>query len=432
MPNETSTIAALNTLIQRQYSKDVIETLDQSAIAMNWMKTVEADKINSQSKAFPVQIDRGGSIKGANEYDDFPDAVPPKYDQWLPQLRYVLSTGSFSHRALIQNGINGVNGMQSLVGIGKELGRRIDDEYKSWLKRLSAMCYRDGKGKISSAITAVTTGAAGTITVDPLTANYFVDLFSVGLPVEFRDGSGVKHDQTGAVPRSFVNAVDRDTGVVAFDNVPTNVVVGDFPVYYASWDLVPHGFDYSIQNQNTTINGLNVSGYGQLKSLVKSRQGSAFSIRDINAANIRAMRFGGINNKITDYAFFMNPTLYNSYLSEAYDQSTIQTSAADRGKVDLLYTSAEIGGQRIYLDNDAPRRDLVAVKKDTWRWFYSMKPGLVMTGSNDDYLVLQNAVSGVGHRTGYNYYMAADYDIVTLNPAANYRLTDYDISGTYF
>ncbi len=429
---EVSTLTALNTLIHKQFSKDVITTLDQSAVMFNWMKTVESEKLNSQGKSFPVQIDRGGSIKGAAEYDDFPDAVAPSYDDWLPQLRYVLSTGAFSHRALIQNGISGVNGTKSIIGIGKELGQRIQDEYESWIKRLSAACYRDGKGKISSAITAVTTGAAGTFTVDPATADYFVDLFSIGLPIEFRTGGGTVHNQSGADPVSIVTAVNRDTGVVTCDNIPTDAAIGDFPVYSGSWDLFPHGFESNIQNQDTTVNGLDVTGLSQLKSLVQSRSGRAFSIKDINLANIRAMRFGGVNNKLTDYAFFMNPTLYNSALNEAYDQSTIQTGANNRGKVDLLYDSYEIGGQRVYLDNDAPRRQLIALKKSTWRFFYAMKPGLVKTGTNDEYLVLQNAVSGVGHRTGYNFYMAADYNIMTLNPAANYRLPEYDISDTYF
>jgi hypothetical protein len=430
--SETSTITALNTLIQRQFSKDVMTTLDQSAIMLNWMKEVDAQKINSQSKAFPVLTDRGGSIKGASEYDDFPEAVPPQYDQWLPSLRYVLSTGSFSHRALIQNGISGVDGMKSLVGIGKELGQRINDEYESWLKRLSAACYRDGKAKISSAISAVTTGASGTFTIDPATADYFVDLFSEGLPIEFRTSGGTIHNQSGADPVSIVSAVNRDTGVVTCDNIPTDAAIGDFPVYSGSWDLFPHGFEYNIQNQDTTINGLNVTGLSQLKSLVQSRSGRAFSIKDVNLANIRAMRFAGVNNKLNDYAFFMNPTLYNSALNEAYDMTTINRNSTGGGKVDLLFESYEIGGNRVYLDNDAPRRQLIALKKSTWRWFYAMKPGLVKAGSGEDYLFMQNAVSGVGHRTGYNYYMAADYDIVTLNPAANYRLTDYDISDTYF
>ncbi len=429
---ETSTISALNTLIQRKYSKSVLKTLDDSPVMFNWMETVEKEKINSQSKAFPVQIDRGGSIKGAAEYDDFPDAVPPSYDQWLPQLRYVLSTGSFSHRALIQNNISGVEGKKSLVGVAGELGQRISDEYDGWLKRLSAACYRDGKAKISSAITARTTGAAGTITVDPATADYFVDLFSVGLLVEFRTSGGTKHDQSGADPVSVVTAVNRDTGVVTFDNVPTDVAVNDFPVYASSWDLFPHGFESNIQNQDTTVNGLNVTGLSQLKSLVQSRTGRAFSVKDIMLANNRAMRFAGVNAKLTDYAFFMNPTLYTSALNEAYDMTTIQTGAMGGGKVDLLYDSYEIGGQRVYLDNDAPRRQLIALKKSTWRFFYAMKPGMVDISGSGNYLIAQNAVSGVGHRTGFNFYMAADYDIMTLNPAANYRLTDYDISDTYF
>jgi hypothetical protein len=428
---ETSTISALNTLIQRQFSKDVMTTLDQTPTLFNWMKGVDAEKMNSQGKAFPVMTDRGGSIKGASEYDDWPEAVPPTYDQWLPQLRYVLSTGSFSHRALIQNGISGVDGVRSLVGIGKELGQRINDEYESWIKRLSAAAYRDGKAKISSAISAVTTGAAGTITIDPATADYFVDMFSEGLQVEFRNAAGTKHDQSGADPVSIVTAVNRDTGVVTFDNIPNDVVVADFPVYAASWDLFPHGVESNVQNQDTTVNGLDVTGISQLKSLVQSRSGRPFSIRDINLANIRAMRFAGTNSKLTNYAFFMNPTLLNSALNEAYDQTSIQNSAGGTGgKVDLLYDSYEIGGQRVYIDNDAPRRQLVALKKDTWRMFYAMKPGLVKVG--DTYLHLQNAVSGVGHRTGYNFYMAADYELVTLAPAANYRLTEYDISDTYF
>lgn len=428
---ESSTLTALNTLIHKQFSKDVIETFDQSAIALNWMKKVEKDKINSQKKEFSVMTGRGGTMKGAAEYDDFPAAVAPTYSAWLPQLRYVLGTGSFSHLSLIQNGISGVNGKNSIVNIGRELGRRISDEYESWLKRLSAMCYRDGKGKISSAITARTTGASGTITVAPSTADFDVELFSVGLQVTFYDSSGNIHNQSGAVPVSTVTAVNRDTGVVTFDTVPTDCAIGDFPVYYGSYDAVPFGFTYNIQNSDTTINGLNVTGLSQLKSLVQSRSGSTFSIQDVNKANVRVMKFAGTKSKVSDFSFFMNPVLYNGYLFEAYAQSTIQTSA-NRGsqKVDLLYDSADIGGTKIMLDNDAPRRQLIAVKRDTWRYFCAMEPGLVRMG--DTYLHLQNAASGSGHKTGYNYYLAGNYNMVCLQPAANYRLTDYTITDNYF
>lgn len=429
MANLTSTKTSLNNLFHQMYSKDTEQSRDDSAILLNiFKKEVVKSKVNFQGKNFPVMSDRGGSFKGIAEFGDFAASVSPTYENWKPTPRDVQSTGAFSFQAYLQDGIEGVNGRE-MIGLGKELGQQVYDTYRSFLTRVSASCYRDGKGKIASAIPSggITTGAGGTITY-PGSVDYGVELFSVGLPVEFYSSGGTQ--RTTGTSISYVTAVNYDTGVVTFDNVPTNAVAGDFPVYQGSWDALPHGIEYNVQNQDTTIHSFDVTGKAQHKSQVVDRSGNTFSIKDINKANVRTMNFMGTDVMANDLMFIMNPKLYNGYLNEAYAQSTIQTDANRGSKVDLLYKSATIGGTKIYLDNFAPATQLIGLKRNTWIYISVLDPKIINDEGN--YLHWMNATSGNGKAAGFLWHMYGSYELFCKSPAANMRLTNYTITDTYF
>lgn len=420
-------LAALNALMREKFSPEVAQTFSSETILLMMLRKINAEQINNRGGRFPMRTRRSNSFVGGTEAMTLPEPKEGLYEHFTPALRAAYGTGGVSGWLLWQQDVDTVRAQfKELSGM---VAQKINDERGDFEFHLEDTAFKDGKGKLASAITAVTTGVNGTVTVSPATANYELSEDLIGAEVNFYSSTGVLHN-TGAAT-SIITAVDEATGVATCDNVPTNAAVGDFPVWAGSWDLVPIGLEGLIQNQNVVFQGVNVTGKNNLKSIMYDAAGAGFDIKVIDRIRVRTQKRQGVGKPGSDSVkIITHPKQVNAYRFAGYALSTVLQTGSNRNasKLDLAYSSVEIGGKRIYESNQCGERDIYGVDLDSLRRFSLFEPGILnLGGGKDGWLMPRPAGSNYQH--AYLYFFAFYGNMFMQKPTANFRYLNLDKSN---
>lgn len=420
-----STVASLNALMGEVFTKNVVKALHTERILMMMFEKVTPEEINERGARIPIFTSRAPSFQGGTEGAAFPQPTTPGYQYWTPSLRSVYSTGGFSGYAKWQSGVNDVNSQNTTsLRVRNMLGQQVQDHFNSFRFFLDQATFRDGNGKLSDAITAVTTGVGGSFTVAPGNANWTVDDIPVGATINFYDSTGTLHN-TGAA-QSVVTAVNETTGVVTCDNVPTNAAVGDFPVWSGSWNLLPQGLAGLIQDQNITFQGVNVTNFPMLKGNTLNAS-AAFDIKFVNRMQTRAQKRLGTTFPRNDYVVICHPKQLDAYRNAGYALNTILTNDANRNSktLDLAYSMVEISGMPIYTSNNCGERDMFGIRLNAFKRYSLFEPNLLPCNDEGQYLIMTPTATG-GYKHEYQFYFAFYGNLLVTLPAANWRIYNLD------
>ncbi|HEX8637502.1 MAG TPA: hypothetical protein VF692_05525, partial [Pyrinomonadaceae bacterium] len=339
-------IAALNSLMREKFYPKVAKTFDTERILLMMLKKISKEEINQRGARLPIRTRRSNSFIGGAESQTMPEPKPGEYKHFTPSLKLAYAAGGFSNLVMMQQSVDTIDAgeFKNMTGM---VAQQIKDEQADFELHLDQCAWRDGKGKLTSAITAVATGALGTVTVNPATANYPATEDLIGAEVNFYTSAGVLHNTAAAT--STITAVDEATGVITLDFVPTNAAIGDFPVWAGSWDMFSTGLEGLIQNQNITLQGVDVTGRNNLKSTVYDAAGNGFDIKVIDRIKVRTQKREGVSKPTDDFTLITNPVQVNGVKFAGYAASTVIQTSSDRTKtkLDLAYTDVEIGGSKI-------------------------------------------------------------------------------------
>lgn len=419
----SETVTTLNALMGEKFSKNVVRSFHSDRILMMMFNKLSAEEINQRSGRLPVETRRQGSFQGGSENQAMPSAVNGEHLYWTPSLKAAYSTGGFSGFAHWQQNVMTVEGRANKLKLGGMLGEKVASHLDAFKFYLDQCCFRDGKGKLADAISARTTGAGGTATVTPGTANWPVDEIPIGARVNFYDAAGTIHNTATAV--STVTAVNESTGVVTFDAVPTDAAVSDFMVWEGSWDLLPNGLAGLIQDQNVSFQGITVTNYPNLKGNLYNA-GAAFDIRFVNRMQTRSKKRLGVKRPRNDYMVITNPKQVDAYRNAGYALNTVIGDSNRNGDtLDLAYSKVQISGMDIYESNSCGERDMFGVRLSSFRRYSLFEPNLLPLGDGESqYLV--PVPSGSTYKHQYQFFFAFYGNLLCEQPAANFRIYNLD------
>lgn len=415
------TVTTLNALMGEKFSKNVIRSFANEPILMMMFDKITPEDLNQRAGRLPLESRRQGSFQGGSENQSMPTAVNGEHLYWTPSLKAAYSTGEFSGFAHWQTGSNDVNGRANKLQLGGMLGEKVAAHVESFKFYLDQCSFRDGKGKVADAIAAVTTGALGTATVTPGTANWTVDDIPIGARLNFYTSAGTIHDNTDAV--STVTAVAESTGIVTFDAVASDATTADFMVWEGSWDLLPNGLAGLIQDQNISFQGQTVTNYPNLKGNCYSAS-AAFDIRFVNRMQTRARKRLGVKRPRNDYVIVTHPKQVDAYRNAGYALNTvIDGGNRNSSTMDLAYSKVQISGMDIYESNSCGERDLFGIRLSSFKRYENFAPNLLPLGDGESqYLVPVPGSSTYKHQ--YQFYLAFYGNLLVTQPAANFRISD--------
>jgi hypothetical protein len=408
-----------------KFSKNVIRSFHSDTILMMQFDKITPDEINQRAGRLPMQTRRQGSIQGGSENQSMPAAVNGEWKYWTPSLKAVYSTGEFSGFAHWQTNTETVEGRANKLKLGGMLGEKVAAHLDDFKWMLETVIFRDGKGKWADAIASRVTGAAGTATVTPSTANWAVDDIPIGSRVNFYDASGNIHNQSNAVPVSIVTAVNESTGVVTFDTVPTDAAASDFIVIEGSWDLLPIGLVGMVQDQSITFQGQDVTNYPNLKANLYNA-GAAFDIRFVNRLQTRSKKRLGVQRPRNDYFVITHPKQVDAYRNQGYALNTaIDDGNRNSKTLDLAYSKVSISGMDVYESNSCGERDLFGLRLSSFERYEMFAPNLLPLGDGESqYLVPVPGTNTYKHQ--YQFYFAFYGNFLCKQPAANFRIYNLD------
>jgi hypothetical protein len=417
------TVTTLNALMGEKFSKNVSRSFANEPILMNMLDGLSADEINQRGGRYPVQTRRQGSFQGGSENQSMPAPVNGEWLYWTPALKAAYSTGEFSGWSHWQTDVNTVEGRANRLKLGGMLGEKVASHLEDYKFFLDQCFFRDGKGKLADAIAARVVGAAGTATVTPGTANWTVDDIPIGARVNFYTSAGAIHNTAAAV--SIVTGVNESTGVVTFDNVPTDAAVADFMVWEASWDLLPNGLAGLIQDQNVSFQGITVTNYPNLKGNLYQASG-ALDIKWVNRMQTRSKKRRGVKSPRNDYVIITHPKQVDAYRNAGYALNTV-IGEANRGgtKLDLAYNRVAISGMDVYESNSSGERDLFGIRLKGLKRYELFAPNFLPLGDGESqYLVPVPGTATYKHQ--YQYYLAFYGNLLNTEPGAHFRIYDLD------
>lgn len=425
-----SVVSAVNSLLREKYSNSVRSTFSTDLILMMMFQKLTREQINERGGRYAMRTRRSNSFVGGSENLVLPTPKPGEYKHFVPQLRSAYASGGFSNYMFWQQNVETIS-REEIRNVKGMVAQQVSDETDDFKQHLEEICFRDGKGKIASAITAVVVGALGTATVDPATANYSVNEQMIGRTVNFYSSAGVIK-VTGAAT-STITAVNETTGVVTFDSVPTNAAIGDFMVWESSYDKMPFGLESLIQSQDLTdFQGVNITGYSNLKSIVVDAAGSAFDVKNLDLIKVRTMKKMGVKNAKEDFVYLTHPIQVNAIKFGAYGTGSVMQTTQNRGSstLDPQYDNVELGGKKIYMSQECGERDIWGLRMSAMRRFSLFEPNLIsLTGNENGWLM--PPPSGSSYQHAYLYWFAFYGNLFISDPRACFRYTNLAKAGLY-
>jgi hypothetical protein len=265
--------------------------------------------------------------------------------------------------------------LQDSNTIGNLLSGTTKRMAQSFKKEINQQCYQDGSGA-KGIVSAITTGAAGTATMngDARGARQFL----VGARMNFYTTAGVAHVTGASV--STVTAVNVATGVVTFDSVPTDAVVGDIVTYEGSYGRDIHGLAYHVDDATGTYQGLTNgrTTYPSLRATVTDASSGALSTSLIDVL-LTKMEITSSSEVGGQMYMISHPAQQQAYRSLGYSL-TRNVNASGNNKLDLGFPNVAHNGIPWKTDVDCPRDRIYFITPGGLQRFVVREPGLLNRG----------------------------------------------------
>lgn len=316
--------------------------------------------------------------------------------------------------------IKDMDDVQNIGGLLKPIVQYGTEAFK---RKLNQQCYGDGSGSLG-VVTARTTGAGGTATFDPATTPTGSRYIPVGARLHFYTTAGVAHATGASV--SVVTANNTTTGVVTFDNVPTDAAVNDIVVYESSYGLAMNGLNGLIQNANITFQGVAVASNPTLKATVYDAAGAAWTQGMVDTAITRAKLAGGVGAPVDDFVLITNPKQTDAIRKAGY--ALTRTVSIDNSKsvLDLGFPLVAINGMRVREDIDCGDSDIYGIRLSSIVRLMIVPPGIIE--------MIEGQMLTPKYGTGTladAFYIAWGLkgNLATTMPNANFRIKNLSTTG---
>lgn len=320
----------------------------------------------------------------------------------------------------ITGDIKDMDDVSNIGGLLKPIIQYGTDAFK---RKLNQQCYGDASGSLG-VVTARTTGAGGTATFDPATTPTGSRYIPVNARLHFYTTAGVAHATAASV--SVVSANNTTTGVVTFDNVPTDAAVNDIVVYESSFGLAMNGLNGLIQNANITFQNVPISSNPTLKATIYDAAGAAWAQGMIDTAITRTKLAGGVGAPVDDFVLIANPKQTDAIRKAGYALTRTVAIDGAKGVLDLGFPLVAINGMRVREDIDCGDSDIYGIRLSSIIRLMVRQPGIM------EMIEGQMLTPKYGTGTlGDAYYVAWGLrgNLATTMPNANFRVKNLSTTG---
>lgn len=317
-----------------------------------------------------------------------------------------------------------IRDMDDINNIGGLLKPIVQYGTEAFKRKLNQQCYGDGSGSLG-VVTARTTGAAGTATFDPATTPTGSRYIPVGARLHFYTTAGVAHATGASV--STVTANNTVTGVVTFDNVPTDAAVNDIVVYESSFGLAMNGLNGLVQNANITFQGVAISSNPTLKATVFDAASGAWAQTMVDTAITRAKLAGGVGAPVDDFVLIANPKQTDAIRKAGYALTrTVAIDNAGGRTLDLGFPLVATNGMRVREDIDCGDSDIYGLRLSSIVRLMIHMPGIME--------MIEGQMLTPKYGTGTladAFYIAWGLkgNLATTMPNANFRIKNLSVTG---
>lgn len=421
----TTGTTALSNLMRQTLSPQVRQAfVNEPILLMLLDNALDSQKINNKGQDITIRTGPSPSFGALGESSLFPVAGSPIYQKMNVVNKLHYAQGEVSGLAWLMQDVDTIGRGKVRQAAGM-LGELIEGETADFKQKLNRFAYGTGNGALASPITAITTGASGTATINPAASLNGSNQIPVGARVNFYTTAGAIHATAAAV--STVTANNTTTGVVTFDSVPTDAVVGDIICYEASYGNCMNGLRYLVQNSNITFQGVNVTSLPNLKANIVDASAANWSQGLVDRAITRTKTAAGINRPQDDFVILTHPKQSDAIRNAGYALN-VTTTGTDRasGKLDLGFPLVSTNGMRVREDVDCGQSEMWGLRLSTLQRYALFEPGL------RDIIPGQMFAPKPGTSNYYDIYQYLFCFVGNMgvnNPAANFLISNLAYSA---
>ena len=390
-------------IMRTRISDKITKTFEQDAILLDLFMQGKAQTNNTLGAGIAAYVSPNPSFGAMAEAAYFP--VPGETEDVLMKVYSVdqAQTGKISGRLM---------DIPDDLMLEGALSLNTKRDTLTFKKKLSQFCYGDASGSLG---VVATSGISG-LNVTFGGARGSSQILK-GARLQFYTAGGTQHAGTiGAAAVCTVLSNNLATGVVAFDQLPSNAADADIVVYEGSYGLGFHGLAYHVNDDTGTYQGVSRASYATLRATVLDAAGGSLTVAMIDKI-LKRMRVAlGVNVPLDDIVMISHPDQELAYRTLGYALNRVVPLGQGTSKFDLSFGMASHMGLRWKLDNDCPRDRIYFLRMSSFQRFMNRNPGLLID-ENGDSLHLKPG-SGT-YAWEYHYYMLCSGDIGCINPLAN-------------
>ncbi len=404
-----------NALMKQDLAPRVYRAFQDETVLLSILMDAQNVAINARGLDITAYTSPNPSFGSRTEGDYLPLPGSPGFAKMNVKI-----TRQFQEEE-VTGDIRDMDDIMNIGGLLKPIVQYGTDAFK---RKLNQQCYGDGSGALG-VVTARTTGAAGTATFDPATTPTGSRYIPVGARLHFYTTAGVAHATGASV--SIVTANNTTTGVVTFDNVPTDAAVNDIVVYESSFGLAMNGLNGLIQNAAlTNFQSVSLVTYPGLKATVYDAGGSAWAQTMVDAAITRAKLAGGVGAPVDDFVLIANPKQTDAIRKAGYALTRVVEISNNNRALDLGFPLVSVNGMRVREDNDCGDSDIYGIRRSSIIRLMIRNPG-IMEMIDGQMLTPKYGTGTLADA----FYIAWGLkgNLAVTSPNANFRIKNLSITG---
>ena len=372
----------------------------------------EKERTNELGRRIPIRVTPNASYGSITEGGQLPLPGTPEIVQLRIFYLNQFMTGEINRSVLDQ---------KTESDLIRFMRTPMEDDERTFMHIQNLWMHGTGSGALG-VVTAVTTGASGTVTFG---GDYGAENIIKGSRLVFYSSAGVAHATGAAV--STVVSIAGD--VVTFDNVPTDVVATDTAHYFGSFGLAPHGIPFHVSEASSTdYLGVNTGTYPGIKATTISMGatggagGTALTPGVMDLLEAKRRRRSGANSSRRGRTYISHTTQEFNYRQLGYTSNFgIQRILGANQKFDLSVGEASHNGQKWVIDNQAPKSVIWDLYLPDWTLEYVTLPKFYDDGNGNR--MWMKSGSGAPY-DALQYAVYARYDLLCKNRANQAALLD--------
>lgn len=282
----------------------------------------------------------------------FPKAGAPEYKRLSAFFTRMVVAGQFTGDAITQMS-------KSQQMLENTLVEQFAEDADFIKKELNQSLYEDGRG-IRATVTAFDVGTK-TLTFASGFGNF--RLQKGGRYYLVNPATDTIRVNGGSTPYPITMDSRTSATVAIFDQLPSDVAVGDVVVWYGSWKKGVHGFETHVQNGNDEYQGVSLAETEELKAtVVNGSQGISRALLDLleEQQRINAHK----DYQAGAYTYLMAPNQYSQYRSLA---DGIRRFNDDVKTLDIGIEKGTYNNQKFVVDPDCPTSTIYRVNKKKFK-----------------------------------------------------------------